>query len=141
MTNLVNITGINTVNVLSSYSKGKFRIVSKCRAGWMTITDCRDYDNEWFGQHPESIITGYTKGSLQTVEFCPGGGDYYLTVFARKGKKIVLIDETILGNLTVGTINQLFVDTNLYSQTQYQAVGAKTWADRAYVPYQVPVVA
>lgn len=141
MTNLVNITGINTVNVLSAYSKGKFRVVTKCRAGWMTITDCRDYDNEWFMQQPESIIAGYTKGALQTVEFCPGGGDYYLTVFARKGKNIVLIDETILGNLTVGTINQLFLDTNLYSQTQYQAVGAKTWADKAYVPYQVPVVA
>lgn len=141
MTNLVNIAGINTVNVLSAYSKGKFRVITKCRAGWMTIVDCRDCDNEWHMQVPESIIARYTKGALQTVEFCPDGGDYYLTVFARKGNKIVLIDETILGHLTVGTINLLFLNTNLYNQEQYKAVGAKTWADRAYVPYQVPVVA
>ena len=91
--------------------------------------------------YPESIITGYKKGALQTVEFCPDGGDYYLTVFARKGNKIVIIDKTILGHLTVGTINQLFLNTNLYNQEQYSAVGAKTWADRAYVPYQVQVEA
>ena len=143
MKNLVNIAGINTVNVLGAYTntKGKFRIISKCRAGWMTITDCRSYDNEYFMSHPESIITGYKKGALQTVEFQPEGCDYYLTVFARKGNKIVLIDEEILGHITVGTINQLFPDTNLYSQAQYIAVGAKTWADRAYVPYNIPIEA
>ena len=141
MTNLVNISGINTVNVLSAYSKGKFRTIVKCPAGFMTITDSRDWDNGYHMTYPESIITRYKKGALQTVEFCPDGGDYYLTVFARKGNKIVLIDNTILGNLTVGTINQLYSNTNLYNQTQYSAVGAKTWADRAYVPYQVPMEA
>jgi len=143
MTNLVNIAGINAVNVLGAYpnTKGKFRVITKCRAGWMTIIDCREWDNEWFMKQPESIITGYVKGALQTVEFCPDGGDYYLTVFARKGNKIVLIDEVILEHLTVGTINQLFSNTNLHNQAQYNAVGAKTWADRAYVPYQVPIEA
>jgi hypothetical protein len=141
MNNLVNIAGINTVNVLGDYNKGKFRFVTKCRAGWMTIIDAKDWDNEWFMTQPESIIAAYTKGALQTVEFCPDGGDYYLTVFARKGNKIVLIDETILGHLTVGTINQLYRNTNLYNQSQYDAVGAKTWADRAFVPYQIPVEA
>ena len=141
MTNLVNIAGINTVNVLSSYTKGKFRAITKCRAGFMTINDTRTYDNEYFMTYPESIITAYKKGALQTVEFCPDGGDYYCTIFARKGNKIVIIDETILGNLTVGTINQLYSNTNLYNQAQYSAVGAKTWAHRAYVPYQVPVEA
>jgi hypothetical protein len=141
MKNLVNIAGINTVNVLSSYTKGKFRAITKCRAGFMTINDTRAYDNEYFMTYPESIITAYKKGTLQTVEFCPEGGDYYCTIFARKGNKIVIIDETILGNLTVGTINQLYSNTNLYNQAQYSAVGAKTWADRAYVPYQVPMEA
>ena len=141
MKNLVNIAGIHTVNVLADYTKGKFRVITKCRAGWMTIIDCRDYDNEWFMKQPEAIISGYLKGALQTVEFCPDGGDYYLTVFARKGNKIVLIDDEILGHLTVGTINQLFSNTNLYNIEQYNAVGAKTWADRAYVPYQVPMEA
>jgi hypothetical protein len=141
MKNLVNIAGINTVNILSSYSKGKFRAITKCRAGFMTINDTRSYDNEYHMTYPESIITAYKKGTLQTVEFCPDGGDYYLTIFARKGNKIVIIDETILGNLTVGTINQLYSNTNLYNQAQYSAVGARTWADRAYVPYQVPMEA
>jgi hypothetical protein len=141
MKNLVNIAGINTVNVLSAYSKGKFRAITKCKAGFMTINDTRSYDNEYFMTYPESIITAYKKGTLQTVEFCPDGSDYYCTIFARKGNKIVIIDETILGNLTVGTINQLYYNTNLYNQAQYSAVGAKTWADRAFVPYQVPMEA
>lgn len=139
MKNLVNIAGINTVNVLGAYTntKGKFRFITKCRAGWMTISDARSYDNEYFMAHPESIITGHVKGALQTVEFQPEGYDLYLTVFARKGNKIALIDEVILEHLTVGTINSLFSNTNLYNQTQYEVVGAKTWADRAYVPYNV----
>jgi hypothetical protein len=141
MTNLVNIAGINTVNYLKDFSKGKFRFITKCRAGFLTIVDAKDYENEYLMAHPESILTGYKKGALQTVEFCLDGFSTYLTVFARKGNKIVIIDESILGNLTVGTINQLYSNTNLYNQAQYTAVGAKTWADRAYVPYQVPVVA
>ena len=143
MTNLVNIAGINTVNVLGAYANtnGKFRFITKCRAGWMTIVDARPADNEYHIMYPESIITGYLKGALQTVEFQPEGTDIWLTVFARKGNKIVLIDEVILSHLTVGAINQLFSNTNLYNQAQYSAVGAKTWADRAYVPYNAPIEA
>ena len=137
MKNLVNIAGINTVNILADYPKGEFRAIVKCKAGFMTVKDFQVYANEYFITYPESIITAHMKGALQTVEFCPDGGDYYLTVFARKGNKILVIDETILGNLTVGTINQLFSNTNLYNQAQYSAVGAKTWADRAYVLYNV----
>jgi hypothetical protein len=103
----------------------------------MTISDARGLDNDYYIAHPESIVSNFTKGALQTAEFCPDGGDYYLTIFARKGNKIVIIDETILGHLTVGTINQLYLNTNLYNQEQYEVVGVKTWADRAYVPYNV----
>ena len=133
MKKLVNTTNINTVNILNSYSAGKFRFVIKCAGGFMTIVDAKNYDNEWFMKQPESILAGYKKGAIQTVEFCPDGGDYYLTVFAKKGNKIVLIDVAILESLTVGTINQLWSNTNLYSQAQYRAVNAKTWADNAYV--------
>ena len=143
MTNLVNTTDVRTVNVLGAFpnTKGKFRFITKCKAGWMTIVDAKDYENEYFMTYPESIITGYNKSALQTVEFQPEGTTNYLTVFARKGNKIVLMDELIMGNITVGTINQLYRNTNLYNQEQYTAVGAKTWADRAYVPYQVPIEA
>lgn len=137
MTNLINTTGINTVNILAEYTKGKFRAVTRCRAGFMTITDSKTWDNERFMKQPESIIACYKKGALQTVEFCPDGGDYYLTIFARKGNKIVVIDETILVNLTVGTINQLYENTNLYNHAQYTTVGARTWADLAFKQNQV----
>lgn len=143
MTNLINTTDVRTVNVLGAYpnTKGKFRFITKCRAGWMTIVDAKDNENEYYMTYPESIITGYLKGALQTVEFKPDGWDIWLTVFARKGNKIVLIDEVILSHLTVGTINQYYSNTNLYSQTQYNAVGAKNWTDRAFVPYQIPMEA
>ncbi len=137
MKNLVNTTDIRTVNVLGAYpnTTGTFRFIVRCRAGWMTISEARDFDNEHYMMYPESLLTGYKKGSLQTIEFQPKGSGIWLTVFARKGKKIVLMDEVIMAHVTVGTINQYWSDTNLYNQSQYGAVGAKTWADRAFVPY------
>jgi hypothetical protein len=141
MSNLVNATDIRTVNVLGAYpnTTGKFRFISKCRAGWMTISEARDFDNESYMKYPESLLTSYKKGALQTIEFQPEGSGVWLTVFARKGNKIVLLDEVIMSHLTVGTINQLWYNTNLYNQNQYRVVGAKTWADRAYVPNNTPV--
>ena len=44
-----------------------------------------------------------------------------------------MIDEVILADLTVGTINSLFYNTELYSQSQYKAVNSATWASMAYV--------
>ena len=132
MNNFVNHSNIHTVDILSDYSAGKFRFVSKTRSGWYTVTDARESYNPTLLNNPESILTGFKKGVLQTVEFCPEGGDYWLTVFARVGKTIKLIDRSILASLTVGTINQLYYNTNLYNQTQYRLVGAKTWADKAY---------
>ncbi len=135
MKNLVNTTNIRTVNVLGAYPNtvGKFRFIIKCRAGWLTISDARKFENPRYIEHPETLMTAYTKGTLQTIEFQPEGTDYYLTVFAKKGNKVILIDEVILASLTVATINQYWFNTNLYDQKQYEIVGAKTWADKAYV--------
>ena len=141
MKNLVNTTDVRTVKVLDSYTAGKFRFITKCRAGWLTIAEARQNDNEYYMSHPEALLTAYKKGALQTIEFQPEGGDMYLTVFARKGNKIVLMDEVIMSHLTVGTINQYWYNTNLYNQSQYNVVGAKTWADRAFVPYNTPIEA
>lgn len=132
MSNLVNTPNFNTVNILNVYSAGKFRFITKGRSGFYTITEAREWDNSRLLNNKESILTGYKKGVLQTVEFCPDGGDYYLTVFARVGKKIKLIDRSILENLTVGTINAYYANTELYNMNQYKLVGAKTWADLAY---------
>jgi len=133
MAKLINTTGINTVNYLADYSKGKFRMISKTRAGWITSSDCRLFENDRLLKYPEAIISGYKKGALLSVEFCPDGMDFYITVFARQGNKIKIIDETILAALTVGTINQLFYNTNLYSQNQYEVVKAKTWDSSGYI--------
>ena len=131
MTNLINTTNIHTVDILSNYTEGKFRMIVKTKLG-MTCCDARDFDNPRIMKYPEAAITGYKKGVLHTVQFQPEGSDYWLTVFSRMGKKVNLIDQSILVNLTVGTINSLYYNTNLYSQTQYNTVNAKTWASYAY---------
>ena len=141
MKNLVNTIGIKTNQVLSTSSKGKFRFIVKCRAGFMTIVDARESDNEQYIKYPETLLSSHVKGALQTIEFKPEGYDNYLTVFARNGKKIILIDEAILTDLTVSTINQFWVNTELYNQSQYSAVSAKTWADKAYVDNRIAEVA
>jgi len=139
MTNLVNTTNIQTVDILSNYTEGKFRMIVKTKLG-MTCCDARDFDNPRIMANPESAISGYKKGVLHTVEFQPEGSDYWLTVFSRTGKTVKLIDKSILVNLTVGTINGLYYNTNLYSQAQYGAVNSKTWASYAYQMNQSPVL-
>lgn len=138
--NLINHSGVSTIDVLSRYSSGKFRFVTKVRAGFMSVVDARPFENKRLKHYPEEIISGFKKNALQTVEFSPDGSDTWLTVFARSGKKIHLIDETILASLTVGTINSLFLDTTIYNQNQYRMVGAKTWACKAYVDNRVAEV-
>lgn len=119
------------VDTLSQYVGGKFRSIVKTRLG-MTCVDARDFDNPRMMEHPESIISGYKQGALQTVQFNPSGTDTWTTIFSRTGKKVKLIDESILVNLTVGTINSMYYNTNLYDHHQYKAVNSKSWASMAY---------
>ena len=98
----------------------------------MTVSDSRDFDNPRLMANPERLLNQYKKGALYTVQFQPEGSEYWLTVFARTGKRTNLIDQAILVNLTVGTINQLWYNSDLYDYRQYQAVNSKTWADYAY---------
>ena len=131
---------IMTNDILSQYTAGKFRMVVKTRLG-MTVCDTRDFDNPRIMANPESAISGYKANALQTVQFQPEGSDYWLTVFSRTGKKVKLIDESILANLTVGTINGVFYNTNLMDMQQYKLVGSKTWASMAFVENAVEVAA
>ncbi len=119
------------VDILSQYASGKFRMVVKTRLG-MTVCDARDFDNPRIMANPECAISGYKKGALQTVQFQPEGSDIWLTIFSRTGKKVKLIDESILVNLTVGTINSMYYNTNLDDHHQYKAVKSKSWASMAY---------
>ena len=144
MKEIINTTGVQTTEVINNVTLGKIkdvRFISKTRAGFMTVVDARDFDIEGYNNHPECLITGYKKGALQTVQVQFENSDYWFTVFARAGKKVHLIDSAILADLTVGAINGMFYNTNLYSQLQYQAVGAKTWASMAYVMNEVEMAA
>lgn len=127
MNNIINVTGVNQVEFING-RKGEFRAVVKCRAGFFTVVDLKDRFKTGAG-----VLNNFKKGALQTVEFKPEGTENWLTVFALKGKKVMLIDSEILAELEVGTINCNFLNTNLYSQAQYAAVKARTWACKAFV--------
>ena len=132
MKDIINIHNLPTKDILSQYKSGKIRFITKCRAGYMVCTEAREFDNTNLLQNPDLFLATHKKGALQSIEFQPGGVSGYLTIFARGGKKIKVIDKTILVNLTVGTINSYWTNTELYSQDQYQAVNAATWASYAY---------
>tara|TARA_R110001632_G_scaffold195812_3_gene317465 strand:+ start:312 stop:776 length:465 start_codon:yes stop_codon:yes gene_type:complete len=123
---------IMTVDILTQYPSGKFRHIVKTNLG-MTCCDARSFDNPRICANPESAISGYKRGALQTVQFQPDGSDFWLTIFSRTGKKVKLIDESILANLTVGTINGMYDNTNLMCMHQYKAVNSTSWASKAFV--------
>ncbi len=123
MTNLVK--GLSVVNFINN-RKGSFRAIVKVQAGFYSSVNC---DNATLA----SVVRRFKKGALQTVEFIPEGTNYPLTVFAKKGKNIILADEALLKEMTVGDINGLYSNSNLCDQAQYKAVNAKTWADKAFV--------
>lgn len=133
MSKLINTTGIPTVDFIQSDKEiTNVRFVSKCRGGFMAISDARVFQMDGFNKNPETLITGFKKGALQTVQVEFNNSGHYITVFARVGKTVKLIDKSILVNIKVGTINSMFYNTNLYSGPQYQAVNSKTWASYAY---------
>jgi hypothetical protein len=120
MTNLVK--DLNVVDFIQG-RKGTYQAIVKVQAGFMTAYEV--------GSELPSL-NRWKKGALQTLQFQPEDSKAWLTIFARKGTKIVLADKELLETIEVGTINQLFYNTNLYNQAQYEAVNAKTWADKAF---------
>ena len=109
-------------------SEGKYRIISKCRAGFM-VTNVIEASSAINALRHYKIKAVQSIARIKEVE---GIGEYEFTIFARNGKKI-WIEEDMLATMTVGDINQDLSKTALYNQFQYQAVNAKTWADKAYV--------
>jgi hypothetical protein len=117
------IKGLSIVNMIGD-SKGIFQAIVKVPAGFLSAYE--------IGSELPSL-NRWKKGALQTIQFRPEGSKAWLTVFARKGTKVVLMDLKIAEALEVGTVNQLFYNTNLMDQGQYQAMRAKTWADKVFV--------
>ena len=118
-----NIKGLQIVDFIGD-RKGTFQAIVKVQAGFMIATE--------IGYELPSL-NRWKKGALQTIQFRAEGTNHWMTVFAKKGTKVVLIDEKIAETITVGAINSLFYNTNLMDQTQYRSVNAKTWADKAFL--------
>ena len=122
---IINTNKISEVDFIQG-RKGEYRAVVKCRAGFMTVC-------ENAGASAIDTFRGFKRGALQTIEFKAKGSDNWLTIFARKAKKVVLMDKQMFMDMEVGDINQDWFDTNLYSQTNYAMCKAKTWEDKAFV--------
>lgn len=117
------IKGLHITSIIGE-SKGTFQAIVKVPAGYLVAYD--------LGSELPSL-NRWKKGALQTIQFQPEGAKHWLTVFARKGTKVIILDLKIAEQLEVGTVNSLFYNTNLMDQGQYQAMKAKTWADKVFL--------
>ena len=103
-------------------TKYKYRAVSKCRAGFLTISD---------GESTvERIVCNWKKNALHTVEVQLPGSEHFLTVLALKANKFHLVDNCILENIKIGAIHSSF--PKMADHGHWKAIGSKTWADNAY---------
>lgn len=100
----------------------KFRTVSKCRAGFMTISDHETT--------LERVVTNWKKNALQTIEVQLPGSDFYVTVLALKGNKFVIAENTVLENIKIGTIHSSY--PKMADHGHWRSIESKTWADNAY---------
>ena len=133
---IFNTENINQVDFING-RKGQFRAIVKVQAGFLTVVDDLGIQCNWAsGQQWKKAIDvfrNFKKGALQTIQFKAEDSDNWLTVFARKGNKVVLMDTDLFLDMVVGDINQNWSNTNLYSQANYNRAGARTWADKAFV--------
>ena len=104
--------------------EGIFQAITKVPAGFMIAAE--------IGSDIPSLDR-WKKGTLQTIQFKAEGTSHWTTVFAKKGTRVILLDERIAETIEVGTVNSLFYNTNLMDHNQYKAVNAKTWADKAFL--------
>ena len=132
---IINTSNINETEFINN-REGEYRAIVKVRAGFIIVVDDLGLKNKWGKKQWNSamdVFRGFKKGALQTIEFKAEGTDYWLTVFARKTNKIILMDKQMFMDMKVGDINQDWSNTNLYSQTNYKICKAKTWDDKAFV--------
>ena len=118
-----NIKGLTVVDFIGG-RKGIFQAITKVPAGFMIAAE--------IGSDIPSLDR-WKKGALQTIQFKAEGTSHWTTVFAKKGTRVVLLDQALAETIEVGTINSLFYNTNLMDHNQYKAVGARTWADKAFL--------
>ena len=117
-------------NHLDENKKYKFRYTTKCKAGFLIISETR-YD-----QTPKQFIE-QTYGFLENVQVWIDSENptenhkgLWLNVLTTKGKRFYSIDKNFLLNLTVGNMHHAWkkmVDYNLWKR-----MGTKTHADYPY---------
>ena len=138
--NITTMTTTNTINTdikvldksiqIVDFIKGRtgtFRAIVKVKAGFLTSVSTEKWETIY------DVFNTFKKGALQSIEFTADGSKISLTVFAIKGKKCVIMDKELASMITVGDVNSTWVSTNLYSQQQYSAVNAKSWASKVFV--------
>lgn len=130
---------INTNNIMENDfingRKGEYRAIVKCRGGFMLTVDDLGIQNKKEQQWKSGmdVFNTFKKGALQTIEFRAKNTNTWLTVFARKGNKVLMMDRQMFIDMKVGDINQDWYKSNLYSQRNYNLCNAKTWDDKAFV--------
>ena len=70
--------------------QGEYRAVTKCRGGWATIYDMGKLISPLAALHrvrPEVLLN---------LQYKPTGCEHWLTLYVRKGRKIVVVDESLL---------------------------------------------
>lgn len=121
---------LKVIDFTETFTAGRYRVITKCQAGFMVTSIVE-------ASSPIAAFRRYKAKAIQSVAFIKTNkntsqGEFDLTVYARAGKKVWACED-FLREITVGDINQDLSNTALYNQFQYQAVNAKTWADKAYV--------
>ena len=102
-------------------TKYKYRSISKCRAGFLTINS---------GEGLLCNLFRYDKNKLFNVEIQLPGSDFYISVLNMKSNKFLHIDKTVIENLTIGDIHSTF--PNMADYNHWKSIGSKTWAGLAY---------
>lgn len=107
--------------------KYNFRSAAKCKAGFVNIHSFQDT--------PQGAICSWVKNALVNlqveVEFENGAKQWH-NVYTTKSGKWHSIDRGFLQVLTVGNIRTSFPE--MADDKIWTRMGAKTWADKAYVP-------
>jgi hypothetical protein len=109
-----------------------YRAIAKCQAGFLCTSEA-------YANSPIEAFRRYQPKALQSLEVVTETGST-ITMYARMGKKVWASDMLLI-DMEVRDINQELSNTALYSQAQYEAVGAKNWAMKAFRKNQVEEVA
>jgi hypothetical protein len=109
-----------------------YRAVAKCQAGYLCTSEA-------YAHSPIEAFRRYQPKALQSLEVVTETGST-ITMYARMGKKVWASDMLLI-DMEVRDINQELGNTALYSQAQYDVVGAKNWAAKAFQMNQVEEVA